>query len=235
MPFLNKDFSINNPRFPFIIREEEQRLLSFGGGVCGIYQIFNLENGKVYIGSSKKICRRMRTHANDLINNYHSNRFLQFAANKSGKSMVFSVVEECKPDELLEKEIFYISLYNARNDKFGYNLQSADRCDSESRWSAETIEKMSNKRKAYFNKNPHKRKEQIDNLRSFWNDRDSAIKCFEARSKNRSFFNEKTGEVFIGSIGSLRRKYPDDKLDKAALLRVSQGKNKRYKNWIKTC
>lgn len=80
--------------------------------MIGIYCITNTLTNFVYIGQSKDIHRRWTTHIRDLRNNKHENRNLQNAFNECGENAFeFSVLEECTVDELLSKEIYYISRY----------------------------------------------------------------------------------------------------------------------------
>jgi group I intron endonuclease len=50
----------------------------------GIYKIENIINGKLYIGSSVNIDKRIKRHKNDLIKNKHINCYLQREFNKYG-------------------------------------------------------------------------------------------------------------------------------------------------------
>lgn len=61
----------------------------------GIYYIVNNLNGKYYIGSSKHIERRFRTHKSMLSNNKHPSPYLQRSWNKHGKDN-FSFVVICE-------------------------------------------------------------------------------------------------------------------------------------------
>ena len=89
----------------------------------GIYQIYNLVNGKTYIGQSMNIHRRIINHYNSLQNNRHFNTHLQGAWNYYGsESFVFNVLEYCNIEFLNEKEIYYIKKYNATDPHYGYNI-----------------------------------------------------------------------------------------------------------------
>lgn len=82
---------------------------------CGIYKIENLINHKVYIGQSKNIEVRWRAHrtAKD---DYSIHQAIQ----KYGvENFEFSIIEECEPDQLNEKEIYWINQYNSYTE--GYN------------------------------------------------------------------------------------------------------------------
>lgn len=87
----------------------------------GIYKIKNLLNGKLYIGQSVDIESRWRIHVVELKNNCHHNARLQNAWNKYGEeNFDFSIIEECKSDQLNVREIYWIDKLDSY--KNGYNL-----------------------------------------------------------------------------------------------------------------
>ena len=89
---------------------------------CGIYKITNLINDKCYIGQSINIQKRWNAHKRCYnIESYHEyNKVLYKAFRKYGiENFDFEIVEECKPDELNEREIYWITYYNSF--KNGYN------------------------------------------------------------------------------------------------------------------
>lgn len=72
--------------------------------IVGIYKITNLLNNKCYVGQSRNIYRRWQSHkyAND---SYP----LHAAMKKYGtENFSFEILEECRMDELNEKESYYI-------------------------------------------------------------------------------------------------------------------------------
>lgn len=78
--------------------------------IIGIYKIQCLKSSKVYIGSSKNIKNRKKDHFYKLARNKHYNKHLQNSYNKYGKdNFIFEVLEECFIDELLNKEIYYVT------------------------------------------------------------------------------------------------------------------------------
>lgn len=88
----------------------------------GIYAIQNKVNGKIYIGSSKNIARRLKQHYQLLTRNKHHSYKLQADWNKYGEDAfeVF-VVEEILDRELLEQiEQNYLDNYKACSK--GYNV-----------------------------------------------------------------------------------------------------------------
>lgn len=94
-----------------------------GKKVVGIYKIVNCKNNKIYIGSSANIYERFKAHKRKLTNDCHYNNLLQKEWNEYGEdSFIFSIIEECNVNYLLEREKYYISLYDTLNQKHGYNL-----------------------------------------------------------------------------------------------------------------
>jgi len=77
---------------------------------AGIYQIRNLINDKIYIGSSENVEYRWKRHRRDLKRNAHHSNHLQNAWNKYGEeNFVFEILEKVKDkNNLLEEEQKYI-------------------------------------------------------------------------------------------------------------------------------
>jgi group I intron endonuclease len=91
--------------------------------MCGIYVIKNTINNKRYIGQSIEIKGRFKRHIRELKNNVHGNDYLQKNWNKYGCcSFELNIIEYCLREELNQKEIYYINLYNSSNRNYGYNL-----------------------------------------------------------------------------------------------------------------
>lgn len=97
----------------------------------GVYQIRNLRNEKRYLGSAgtRGVERRLREHRNLLLRGRHHSIHLQRAWNKYGSDeFVFEIVEECRPDQCLEREQYYLDAIlfaNCNDDRFkklGYNI-----------------------------------------------------------------------------------------------------------------
>ena len=93
----------------------------------GIYQIRNVGNNTVYIGSSKNIYSRWQRHKHDLIHNLHHNIYLQRAWVKYGEStFVFEILEICTKEVLFDREQHYIditsNMYNIGSVSGGDNL-----------------------------------------------------------------------------------------------------------------
>ena len=90
----------------------------------GVYKITNINNKKVYVGSSINLLSRQADHFRKLQRGIHKNRKLQNAFNKHGKeAFIFEILEYLESsDNLLEREQYYIDLYDSA--KSGYNILS---------------------------------------------------------------------------------------------------------------
>lgn len=77
--------------------------------MTGIYKITDKESGKSYIGQSKNIAERWKTHMNNFeigrgINKYHPELKIE--------NLVFEIVELCPKEKLDEKEVYWIAHYD---------------------------------------------------------------------------------------------------------------------------
>jgi len=90
--------------------------------MTGIYKITNLINNNAYIGLSINIENRWKSHRERAFDsdNKEYDKVLYQAFRKYGlENFKWEVLEECKPEELKEKEIYWINYYNTF--KKGYN------------------------------------------------------------------------------------------------------------------
>lgn len=77
----------------------------------GIYQIRNIINNKLYIGSSSNFLRRQATHFKSLAANKHHSKYLQRSYNKYGKSnFKFEIIAKSPREKhyLLKLEQFFL-------------------------------------------------------------------------------------------------------------------------------
>lgn len=122
----------------------------------GIYVITCILNNKKYIGQSVDIVKRNRGELSLMKKGkFHSgnssNRHMENALKKYGwKNFSFKVLEECKKDELNDKEKYWINLYHTNNSKYGYNLNSGGNGNRDYHQTLEAKNKMSKSKKIYF-------------------------------------------------------------------------------------
>lgn len=90
---------------------------------AGIYKITNFKNGKVYIGSSLNVDVRKEAHIHCLRTGKGSPILQQDFIDYGSDVFTFEILEYCSPDELREKENYYIIFYESTNKSKGYNIQ----------------------------------------------------------------------------------------------------------------
>lgn len=90
---------------------------------CGVYKIINTVTNKVYVGSSKEIEKRIKSHFSMLKKKKHHSVPLQNSYNVHGlKSFTFEIIEEClEPDLFIREQIWIDELDSYRN---GYNASA---------------------------------------------------------------------------------------------------------------
>lgn len=98
--------------------------------VCGIYQITNIINGKIYIGSSNNILQRWKNHIRELEANKHGNIYLQRDWTEYQKeNFIFEVLEQCEENVRYTVEQNYLDkfmpFYRTGN---GYNICEKSTC-----------------------------------------------------------------------------------------------------------
>ena len=96
----------------------------------GVYQIKNLINNKVYIGSTTRSFKlRLKEHIVSLSKNKHKNQYLQNAWNKYSQDYFeFTILEVCDENDIIKFEQFWIDSTTCYNSENGYNINPlADR------------------------------------------------------------------------------------------------------------
>lgn len=95
-------------------------------GVCGIYKITDLTNGKFYIGQSVDIAERWRQHIKRGVGaeagTISGSKLYSAMANNKLWNFKFEVLEEVEKDKLNVREKFWISYCNAT--EYGYNMKA---------------------------------------------------------------------------------------------------------------
>ena len=79
--------------------------------MCGVYACLSIETGRIYIGSSTNIRKRLRNHIRLLKNKKHENRVLQTEYEKYGSSFAWYLLESIQnPEAVTTVEQTYIDL-----------------------------------------------------------------------------------------------------------------------------
>jgi len=87
--------------------------------ICGIYKITS-PSGKIYIGQSKDINRRIYHYSGKL--GIGQPKIHNSIIKYGWESHIFEIIEECQESQLNGKEIFYIKHFNCFNSEHGLNL-----------------------------------------------------------------------------------------------------------------
>lgn len=135
---------------------------------CGIYLIRNLINGKVYVGKSINIYKRIIAHICGLTakRKKEENSHFISAWHKYGKNAFeYIVLEECCFEKLSEQEVYWMNFYNSNDSKKGYNK----RLDSEGGMIPHKETKLKLKTALHNRfKDPNERKKIGDKSKAFW-------------------------------------------------------------------
>lgn len=113
----------------------------------GIYVIRNTSNNKLYIGSAKNIKQRLHEHNSMLRRNKHHSKYLQNSYNKYENCFLFSILEKCNIDNLINREQYWIDYYLSYKKIYGYNNAPKAYNSLNRKFSEETKLKMSNSHK----------------------------------------------------------------------------------------
>lgn len=149
--------------------------------IWGIYEIRNLVNNKVYIGSSINVKARLYEHSRLLNIGKHENKHLQRAWNKYGKdNFKFQILEKiCFKKQksftvrnLRDLETNYILKANSADSDYGYNIIPGGVGTLNLKISEERRKKISesNKGKKAWNKNIPMKRGQRDLLKKIKTD-----------------------------------------------------------------
>lgn len=106
---------IAKKKFPLLLGSEK---------VCGIYKITNLKTNEVYIGQSKDIRDRWNQHCKCGlgIDTPSRSKLYQSMLNYGLENFAFQLLEKCEPNQLDEREKYYIEAYNSID--YGLNMQN---------------------------------------------------------------------------------------------------------------
>ena len=82
--------------------------------MTGIYKITYKKDGRMYIGQSINLEHRLKEHKN-----CEGDSYIHRAIKKYGiENFSFEIIEECEPEELDKREIYWISFYDSFENGF---------------------------------------------------------------------------------------------------------------------
>jgi group I intron endonuclease len=211
------------------------------GKVAGIYQIKNLINGKIYIGSSVNIQVRWWTHKSRLRRGIHGNPHLQSAWNKYGEDAfefsILEIVEKREDAVILEQD--YLDMFLPE-----YNVvQRAEATNLGRKFSEENIQNMRDAKLGMYDgeKNPFYGKKHSRETKELLSKQHIGMKQSPEtiRKKIQAQIGEKShyAKLTWDTVNEIRAKFESGKYTEAKLVKMynmSQGainKLLRYKTW----
>lgn len=162
---------------------------------CGIYKIRNDTNGRFYVGSTKNLYERYRTHLTDLRKNKHANRFLQNDWNKYNQTATytFSLLEPVAQQQtrLLVEQKWLDKLFN-----------DPKCCNHKS--------KVNSKYRKHYSNTPEETKKKISSIKKEnWKSLDYRKAQIQNQKKTK---NSAEGKRKQSKISKLLWKMPDYRL-----------------------
>lgn len=86
-----------------------------------VYIIKNINNDKIYIGSTINFRKRAKEHKRHLEKNSHVNKYLQKSYNK-GNKFTIEILQFCEKEQLILLEAHYALVHESNNKNIGYNI-----------------------------------------------------------------------------------------------------------------
>lgn len=92
-----------------------------------VYRITNIQNGKIYVGKTINLKRRIKEYRNNVngkLKDSAKYEIIQVMREHGFNNFKFDILEECPESELDEREIYYIKKLDSRNPLVGYNKKT---------------------------------------------------------------------------------------------------------------
>lgn len=89
--------------------------------ISGVYIIQNVVSDRCYVGATRDVTQRWRTHYRELADNRHINEYLQSEFTDAPDVFVFRLLEMCPVSDLRVREIHHASLHESQSQEWGYN------------------------------------------------------------------------------------------------------------------
>lgn len=208
----------------------------------GIYLIICKQSEKVYIGQSKNVKKRFKTHVYHLKSGKHGNHYLKNAYEKYGKeNFEFKVLEYCELEILDERERFYFDLYKSTDPKFGFNILTEPKFSKaiKAKWDDPEYKKcLSDKSKKRW-EDPEFREKNLKGIKRNHEEQIEKFGCLafntsEARKKNIEKSKEfaKDPEWIKQKSEFAYKQLEDPEYAKQNLIRLAEGRKspKRAEN-----
>jgi group I intron endonuclease len=203
----------------------------------GVYKLTNIQNGRIYIGSTSRFKDRARAHSNDLIANRHLNKFMQNDFNKCGTdAFLFEVIEvvEGNKEQRLAKEQVYIDRFYD-NQKNCYNLAKEAKDTRGGTRNKKQIDPLTDGRCKPFSE--ERLEKHSKKLKETWQDpelkdlgKQNAMKRWNKHSANIKVRNIQTGEEVL-ITGSIRQWCKDVGVSYKAFHQLVKGKLNKSGGW----
>lgn len=89
--------------------------------MIGIYKLENQVTHEIYIGQSIHIESRFQQHKRTALNNERKGNKLYDALRKDLDNFTFEIIEECCPEKLNEREIYWVAYYDSFHNGLNSN------------------------------------------------------------------------------------------------------------------
>ena len=196
----------------------------------GIYKITN-PKGRIYIGASKDINKRLNIHYKYSCNVKSQKKlyrsFIKYGIDKHN----FEIVELCSLEELFEKEIYWINFYNSFNKGLNLTLGGENPPIQSKPKSEEHKKKISSALKGKKHTDETKEKLRKARKKQIFTDEQNKKRALKI-SKPCMLINKITGEIIYAD--SLKELSELSKLSKAGLSKIRIKETKKYKFLWKT-
>ena len=158
----------------------------------GIYKIVNPFNDKVYVGQTINFGNRFVAYKSAFKHRdkKHINPYLMNAFEKNGfENFYFKIIEFCKFENLIDRELHWILEFESNDPEKGYNL----RMDTPEKMITHdlTRERMSQTRKKEYENGIRDAKEVSEYFKQFWTIKENR------EQMSQSLHNSKSNYIFV--------------------------------------
>lgn len=202
-------------------------------GISCIYEIRNLINNNVYLGSTNNLMYRRNYHLNHLRKGNHTNRHLQAAWNKYGeKNFELDIITFCNPEELFIVEQKFLDEWNPEYNISKYAQVPTKRGD---KLSPEHIKKISVSNTGKVRTEESKRKQSQSRMGITYSDETKKLWSrqrmgHERTAKLHAGLVSPDGKVFK-DIFNMAKFCRENKLQRSKISDLELGRTPSHKGW----